>query len=106
MSKPAFTPGPWIVDGEHSYHVIAYPDGVATTVADSDPVAMRTVADDDEAIANARLIAAAPDLYEIVRRAAEDGERYDGNDWALFCDEAAAALAKARSSISDEEGVS
>lgn len=49
----------------------------------------------EETAADQRIRDAAPELLEIVRRAAEDGENYDGDDWAMYSEEAAAALAKA-----------
>ncbi len=71
MSKPPFTPGPWHAgdnhgcrqikakkSGEHKqgqwYYEVACTPGLS---------------DDDEDKANARLIAAAPDLYEALREA-------------------------------------
>lgn len=58
-----FTKGPWFVDPDDSYLVYALREGVPTHVADSDPPALRTIESDEECIANARLIAAAPRLY-------------------------------------------
>jgi hypothetical protein len=52
------TPGPWIIDKEERW-VIHEPEGKSGTL-----VVPEIYLDDDEAIANARLIAAAPDLLE------------------------------------------
>lgn len=55
------TPGPWMPQDDDCFFVIAYPEGVATTIADLDPPACRTAL---EMEANARLIAAAPELLD------------------------------------------
>ncbi|WP_312139951.1 hypothetical protein [Stutzerimonas nitrititolerans] len=52
------TPGPWSIDKEERW-IIHEPDGKSGTL-----VVPEIYLDDDEAIANARLIAAAPDLYQ------------------------------------------
>lgn len=58
MNKPNYTPGPWFKDGPFvrhvdSGHVIVIVDDALTT--------------EDERSANARLIAAAPEMLEIVK---------------------------------------
>jgi hypothetical protein len=63
MSKAAFTPGPWDTDG---YNLVGVPDALAIQIS------MRAAGGDgseDEYRANARLIAAAPDMYEALKAA-------------------------------------
>jgi hypothetical protein len=69
MSAP-FTPGPWDVFDDDSYMVFANVGDVATVVADADPVNQRTPQSAEECMANACLIASAPELYEALRDAA------------------------------------
>lgn len=57
------TPGPWSIDKEERW-VIHEPEGKSGTL-----VVPEIYLDDDEAIANARLIAAAPDLLEALESA-------------------------------------
>lgn len=84
-NKPSFTPGPWDYD-EDSNEVRAA-DGTAIVDMDTG-LAWDTVA-------NARLIAAAPELVEAVEMvldACEDGGDMDAIDW----DQLRNALAKAK----------
>lgn len=65
MSAATFTPGPWMYQATASDHdYIVYPESTGRDVA--------LVRDFNEA--NARLIAAAPDLYEALRLAISEGD--------------------------------
>lgn len=70
MNEPKFTPGPWKVHLEESYFVTG-PDlgrvAIMTHLKGKHGMLGRRSA--DESAANARLIAAAPDLYEALRGA-------------------------------------
>jgi len=77
------TPGPWSIDKEERW-VIHEPEGKSGTL-----VVPEIYLDDDEAIANARLIASAPDLLEALECLLEMGHTKAG-------DLARAAIAKAR----------
>ena len=70
-----FTPGPWALErGEHPYipgatrEYIAAPDGLVAAVVCDD-------ATNDQQDANARLIAAAPDMAREIERLSADNER-------------------------------
>jgi hypothetical protein len=124
MSAPAFTPGPWRVDGDDegcdgvpyieiatgessTYHVIAH---VQPTFKQG-----QTLSDDDWSLeasdeANAHLIAAAPELYDALEKALAaldadvEGAPLDNREgrlaqaWlrGIFGESARAALRKAR----------
>lgn len=76
-----WTPGPWSIESETSHNgefAIIAPDG---THPDPWNIAQTYGSvghgeGEDEALANARLIAAAPDLAEAVRRQVENIERW------------------------------
>jgi len=84
-----FTPGPWVADFdtelETPYWLVAEVNGIEIVAA----------TDGDEA-ADARLIAATPDLYGALEKAVEyNSETYEPDEpW--WMSEAKAALAKAR----------
>ena len=61
MAEQAHTAGPWGVYGEHGYFTVLGPD--------AKPVAHLDARDRDESIANADLVAAAPDLLEAAKHA-------------------------------------
>lgn len=67
MNNPKYTPGPWKLEpikGTH-YQIIAVSTDVVTPIA-------QTIADEREGVngeANARLIAAAPELLEALKKA-------------------------------------
>lgn len=65
MSETKFTPGPWKVDPKYSRDIQA-PDGldVATCCLS---ILNRKVTTEEESIANAYLIAAAPDMYAALK---------------------------------------
>jgi len=65
MAGVKFTPGPWVPTERHGYHEIIGPREQADWYGDKGVWAVAycdTDRDDDENIANARLIAASPDL--------------------------------------------
>lgn len=89
----AATPGPWGLSRAIEVWVMAGPLHVAT---------IPRAGDGDWSEANARLIAAAPDLLEALRDAADEIEhlrKYANNNGAMIdderCDYARAAIAKA-----------
>jgi hypothetical protein len=100
MDKPQFTPGPWVgtIHGNSemgdTFHLGPEGDeyaGVAFTILEGALVQ----ADDAENEANARLIAAAPELYEALELA--DATLRGANmDRSVVERKVAAALAKAR----------
>ena len=101
-SEPKWTPGPWDfsmakmpIDGEYDYCISAVVDGERYVISE----AFGRVSEKQRpnAHANARLIAAAPELYEALERLVADVADYDA--WERPChavDTARAALKKAR----------
>lgn len=100
MNKPTHTPGPWtlkpngVISGGKP---IQLPNGEAVQ-----QVAMATYLDDGDREANARLIAAAPELLEALRNAATLlnaiaplMERQGSHDYRHGANLVAAAIAKA-----------
>lgn len=130
MSDHKWTPGPWEVEydpyGVHvikmgsaikspaqhePQHVIEYEHGCFAEYDDGEPVSDAQLRQFREAEANARLIAAAPDLYEAAQKALDalvwasaasefqpDGQAHEGwvNIGRTAIEELRAALAKAR----------
>src|SRR6185369_4458802 len=93
MSETKWTPGPWQVEA-------AYPDDVRA-VGGVSPVAQAYVVPANQGgaaarRANARLIAAAPDLYEACEAALEYSEASEGGGYTSLNKQLRAALAKAR----------
>lgn len=87
--REKFTPGPWVADGTTVY-ADAFKSGRNVYGA----VACLAIGEDDTAfqeIANAHLIAAAPDLYEALEGVLRVADRQ-----TVEFDAARAALAKAR----------
>jgi len=72
--KPTFTPGPWVIEdctpGEST--------GLRFEVGTKDSVIARTTDGWEEARANARLISAAPEMYEALKNLVADWERCIG----------------------------
>lgn len=109
MSKPAFTPGPWQTDAECGDESVLGPDGAM--VADCAIFGMRVNRTEHINRANARLIAAAPDMYEALQatllfHSASPWDCEKQNRWReltgkdeattrALCDLVRAALAKA-----------
>ncbi len=99
MSETKFTPGPWKVDPKYSRDIQA-PDGldVATCCLS---ILNRKVTTEEESIANAALIAAAPDMYEALEAAILEYGK-PGGPWNVpsspgtWIDKAKAAIVKAR----------
>ena len=95
------TPGPWfIVTSDHNVIVDKDPalDGRIVARTYDNRWQSRNVYDEDgaEGIANAHLIAAAPDLFEALENCAEWIKRHSpADDWPLCWTKAGAALAKA-----------
>ena len=93
MSDTMFTPGPWVVDG-----TLVYADvGIQPHITDTGGFT-------DEPIANASLIAAAPDMYEALEEAILEYGK-PGGPWNVptepgtWIDKAKAALVKARGEL-------
>jgi hypothetical protein len=95
IPNAAFTPGPWTAEQYHDneWQIDAARDAVATTAFCFAP----------ESTANARLIAAAPELYEAARLFVEEYDAADQDDGVAMMlaynaalEAAKAALAKAR----------
>ena len=97
MSKPAFTPGPWRVYRTATGFVMGIGDDSGDGITDGRFALWR--GHDDEAEANARLIAAAPDMYEALKLAYRNFEGFGGTDGHDKANEALpiirAAIAKA-----------
>ena len=108
MTETRWTKGPWTVsDGEHEAGVVTgrtvhfgVDRGPSFDIFDAGDSPHETV--DDEWMANAHLIAAAPDLYEALERVlldidfmVEDGTITDVREDIIYTN-ARAALAKAR----------
>lgn len=89
----AHTPGPWTIDWNVSRLDIFSADA-ATLVATLRRSAL-SPGIDDTAKANARLIAAAPDMLEALQKLCAIQEYGDVASWASEWDEARAAIAKA-----------
>lgn len=95
-SETKFTPGPWFINrsemGIHKYVEARIGGGMIQEVACCGPTELHEQSD-----ANARLIAAAPDLYAVVEEL-EESSSY----WSEYCvplgivDRLREALAKAR----------
>jgi hypothetical protein len=107
-NNPAgWTGGPWSVRTTENTHVAgAHWREVTATSSDAETVVLGEVFESDtgatEAEANARLIAAAPDLYEALKSIAvkaqqlADAKQDQAGFWQACADQACAALAKAR----------
>ncbi len=88
------TPGPWVVSGLSGVLIYAPShDEIPTTPIASVPISGSTTeAEDEVAYANARLIAAAPELLQACQVALND-RMY--KDWPKVADILIAAIAKA-----------
>ncbi len=73
MTESSHTPGPWnVLEFKESLHITGGPRKRGLSLA-------RIVLDDDEDKANARLIAAAPELLEASKNFLLDNERESGH---------------------------
>lgn len=95
MSTPKFAPGPWVVDWDDFVVRAKSPiDGRMVPVARPYGVTENGT----DVPGNARLIAAAPDMYEALKSIVEDHD-FCGDDWGdrrdAWIETARAALAKA-----------
>ena len=103
MNEPRFTPGPWEFLEAYSHDDEYSASRPLTVCSDSnDDLANVFSSNDstvsiarDQAIANAHLIAAAPDLYEALAVVVQEWGRPYSPDW----NRARAALAKARGEV-------
>jgi hypothetical protein len=112
MSAPAFTPGPWIAHGKDVFTALGAPDANGRCCEENDSWQVSDcgqglcfIGGDEaelglkEQFANARLTAAAPELYDALRAfvtAIEaDSEPLPGTRWHRELMAARAALAKA-----------
>jgi hypothetical protein len=98
MSDTKFTPGPWIVDKSFNADIQA-PDGLDIATCCAEILNRHT--DGEEGIANAHLIAAAPDMYAALEKAVSDYGN-NGGPWNVpsepgtWIEMAQSALSKAR----------
>ena len=98
MNEPRFTPGPWVVvEPEDDVIQIKIGDvdkqGGSPTIYGSKVICF--VNDIECDTANAHLIAAAPDLYQVLAEIVQKWGRPNTADWH----KASAALAKARGEV-------
>lgn len=94
MSEPSHTPGPWETGGVIT-RVVVWPNGWNAPLCIADCHAKNAPKTEAERVANARLIAAAPDLLAALNQvldASEDNGDMDDIDW----DGIRAAIAKAK----------
>jgi hypothetical protein len=74
-AKPAHTPGPWRIEGQFDAEVsIEIRSATDVTICELEPFIENWEVED---IANARLIAAAPELLQNLRRVLTAGDRLD-----------------------------
>jgi hypothetical protein len=92
------TPGPWEQAlGISCHEITAKPDGLKVYIAQATSQSWGGVGS-TEGEANARLIAAAPELLEALQRIVkqrEDGAKVSREDWQLATDTARAAIRRA-----------
>lgn len=99
------TPGPWTVSDKNSYDDFNIRDGDKRVVAQAiHPWTVDNAA--DEVAANARLIAAAPDLLAALEAVVRDVERVAKNDviWPATLKQARAAIRKATAERAPRHG--
>jgi hypothetical protein len=99
MNTPKFTKGPWTVAGLAIYEADHWKDGNnlggrLLYVAPDEDHRPDAEFEDEELEANARLIAAAPELYEALESAMKTAE-FEKHPFRPWHDRARAALAKA-----------
>lgn len=103
MTAPKHTPGPWksvyrngMAAAQYGHNVSCDMHSGPGMVAGCDSIAEVRGHDDDEAKANARLIAAAPDLLAACERFIRAQDENDRNGLTSAAMLASAAIAKAR----------
>ena len=69
MAKPRYTPGPWRYEEESPTRVIGPKGETVAAVYGSE------VGDQEQVVANVRLIASAPAMYEYVAKRAGEGDQ-------------------------------
>lgn len=107
MDKPAFTPGPWQIPErfhkDDELEIIGNIDGVDGDYGTTRVIftSVARLYDNDEQAANARLIAAAPDMYEALKALAffsgEISDKADQDRLTKMFAVGRAALAKVQS---------
>ncbi len=102
MSESKFTPGPWIEAGPSSDGITIRVDSVVTDRFDDpgdlgdDICIMPDYNDEETNVANASLIAAAPDMYAVLKDLEESVDYWSEYDVPIgIVDRIKAALAKA-----------
>lgn len=102
MAEAGFTKGPWGAEPLDGFWRIDAPMFEGATRATIDIADVWGVGDESQQAANARLIAAAPDLYEALKRAEfrvrfvmDVGEPHEYSEWVELHDQIEAALLKA-----------
>lgn len=100
MAEKSYTPGPWTAksDGTHHYHIASKPYAVGTLQAFDHPGI--------NGPANARLIAAAPELLEAAKKALAEAESWihDQLDGTSSLEGALAELEPVRAAIAKATG--
>lgn len=99
MSKATFTPGPWVSEptGDGDFRITYNEQGnwLAEVFADGAP---------DNAIADARLIAAAPEMLEALKTAKDTIRAWHGpNDWEIY-DRSSPEMKAINAAIAKAEG--
>lgn len=97
--KTPFTPGPWEWYGPTRYEGLTFTHEAHVGPGDGNdscgPIAAVSGDDDEQAVANARLIAAAPDLLAACERLLACLDSLDGYDYSISPDTDAASAAAA-----------
>ena len=81
MTKPKFTPGPWKVNGD-AEEIKSHDDSKIALLHPGPYAGPYVLRDWSENKANARLIAAAPEMYELLSRVIKNA--YGEIDWQGF----------------------
>lgn len=94
-NETKFTPGPWTVSEYTNYDGWSVFADVIGCVAERWPAYTMSEDQKTEAHANARLIAAAPELYEALKSAREfiEDQQLPDSEWSRVLDIVVAALA-------------
>jgi hypothetical protein len=92
MSEPKFSPGPWTNHGRITQPGLPHSAIVAETLIAR--VYSKAFGDSEQEIANANLMAAAPELLEALQSALKTAE-FEGHPFRSWHHDARAAIAKA-----------